>query len=101
LLWEYSDDIWVRCGDKSTDYNYYSKRTLFNAAYAAAELHLLTDQSTEKFATWEFLDRRLDDILTMGKNISQLKTVTGAALDGILSLTTMFSSPPRIQTTPN
>ena len=34
ILWEYSDEIWRRCGDTSTDYNYYSKRILFNTAYA-------------------------------------------------------------------
>jgi len=35
LLWDYSSEIWYRCGDKSTDYNYYSKRILFNSAYAS------------------------------------------------------------------
>lgn len=34
LLWSFSDDVWYRCGDKSTDYNYYTKRILFNSAYA-------------------------------------------------------------------
>ena len=52
LLWTFSDEVWHRCGDTSTDYNHYTKRILFNAAYASTELHLLTDQSTDKFATW-------------------------------------------------
>lgn len=95
LLWEFSDEVWHRCGDKSTDYNYYTKRILFNSAYAATELHLLTDQSPDKFSSWEFLDRRLDDILTVGKGINNLKTVGGAALEGLLSLTTVFSTPPK------
>lgn len=59
ILWSFSDEIWHRCGDRSTDYNYYTKRILFNAAYASTELHLLTDQSPEKRASWEFLTRRL------------------------------------------
>ena len=45
LLWDYSSEVWYRCGDKSTDYNYYSKRILFNSAYAATELFMLTDKS--------------------------------------------------------
>lgn len=60
LLWDYSDEIWRRCGDTSTDYNYYTKRILFNTAYATTELHLLTDQSAGKEESWQFLERRLD-----------------------------------------
>ena len=59
ILWEYSDEVWRRCGDKSTDYNYYTKRILFNSAYATTELHLLTDQSPNKNESWEFLSRRI------------------------------------------
>ena len=94
ILWDYSDEVWRRCGDTSTDYNYYTKRILFNAAFASTELHLLTDQSAGKAQTWEFLDRRLDDILRAGKGVSDLKTVGGAAVDGLLSLMGATKVPP-------
>ncbi len=35
LLWDYSSEIWYKCGDKSTDYNHYTKRILFNSVYAS------------------------------------------------------------------
>lgn len=94
-MWEYSDEVWRRCGDTSTDYNYYTKRILFNTAYASTELHLLTDQSNGKEASWEFLDRRLRDILSLGKGINDLKTVGGAAVDGVFSLFNAFKQPPQ------
>jgi ubiquinone biosynthesis protein COQ9 len=62
LLWTYSDEIWRRCGDTATDFNYYSKRILFNSAYASTELFMLTDRSPARFASWQFLDRRMQDI---------------------------------------
>jgi ubiquinone biosynthesis protein COQ9 len=95
LLWSYSDEIWRRCGDTSTDYNYYSKRVLFNSAFAATELFMLTDQSEGRFATWNFLERRMDDVEAFGKRISDVKVVGDALGRGVLSLFTMFSTPSR------
>ena len=94
LLWEYSDEIWRRCGDTATDYNYYTKRILFNSAYATTELHLLTDQSQNKEESWKFLERRIEDILKVGKGVSDLKTVAGAAFDGILNIASSLREPP-------
>ena len=59
LLWDYSSQVWYKAGDKSTDYNHYTKRILFNTVYASTELFMLTDKSKDFNATWEFLDRRL------------------------------------------
>lgn len=36
----------------------------------------------------------MDDILKMGKGISDLKTVGGAAIDGVFNLVSMFREPP-------
>lgn len=54
---------------------------------------MLTDKSTEFFATWEFLKRRLDNILVAGKAAHDLSTVLSHAGDGVLSLFTMFKTP--------
>ena len=97
MLWDYSSEIWYRCGDKSTDYNYYSKRILFNSAYASTELFLLTDKSPDYFATWDFLRRRLDDILKAGKVANDLSTVLSHAGDGVMSLFTMFKTPEKYE----
>lgn len=58
-LWSFADEIWNRCGDKSTDYNFYTKRILFESVYVSTELFMLTDKSKDFEATWEFMDRRL------------------------------------------
>lgn len=97
ILWSYSDEVWHRCGDQSTDYNHYTKRILFNAAYAATELFLLTDQSHNKHSTWKFLERRLEDIESVGKAANDLTTVVSAAGNGLLSMVGMFREPDRYQ----
>jgi hypothetical protein len=57
-------------------------------------LHLLTDQSINKNESWKFLERRIEDILQLGKGVNDIKTVGGAAVDGFLNLFTMFREPP-------
>ena len=66
---------------------------LFNAAYASTELFMLTDKSTGYNASWEFLRRRLDDILKVGKTVNDIGTVIPHALNGVTSLFTMFKVP--------
>lgn len=85
--------MWRRCGDLSIDYNYYTKRILFNSAYATTELFMLTDQSPHRFATWQFLSRRMSDIDTLGRGIADVKVVGGALFDGALSLLNIFKTP--------
>lgn len=67
---------------------------MFNSAYATTELHLLTDQSPYKNESWKFLERRIEDILQIGKGVNDIKTVGGAAVDGLLNLVSMFREPP-------
>lgn len=54
------DDIWYICGDKSTDINYYTKRSLLAGVYVSTELYMLTDRSVGLTSTWSFLHRQLD-----------------------------------------
>lgn len=56
---------------------------------------MLTDQSPAKEETWKFLDRRLENILTAGKTLGDVKVVAGAALDGIWNLVGGISEPPK------
>ena len=58
-MWQYADDSWFLAGDKSQDYNFYTKRSLFLYVYISTELFMLTDKSSELFMTWEFMDRYL------------------------------------------
>lgn len=69
LVWETADAIWTTLGDTSTDGNWYTKRATLAGVYSATVLYWLGDGSDGNAATWEFLDRRIDDVM----KIEQLK----------------------------
>jgi len=57
------DAIWNKAGDKSNDFNWYTKRGLLGAVYGATVLYWLADESENYSDTWDFLERRIDDVL--------------------------------------
>lgn len=61
------DAIWYAAGDRSTDFNYYTKRGLLGSVYAATVLYWLNDNSDGCSATWDFLDRRIADVMQIPK----------------------------------
>jgi len=67
------DLIWVAAGDNSTDYNFYTKRVLLAGVLKATLIFWLGDESPDHSATWDFLDRRIADVMKLGKSISLLK----------------------------
>ena len=69
-----TDDIWHAAGDKSTDYNWYTKRGLLAGVYTATELYMLTDYSPGFAETWDVLDRRLKDVMTIGRVMGQVNS---------------------------
>jgi ubiquinone biosynthesis protein COQ9 len=67
LLYETVDTIWYAAGDRSTDFNFYTKRGLLAGVYAATSLYWLDDRSEDMEATRDFLDRRLAEVLAIPK----------------------------------
>jgi ubiquinone biosynthesis protein COQ9 len=63
------DLIWRYAGDKSDDFNYYTKRGLLLGVYASARLFYLADDSKDFIKTKEFIANSLDGII----NIASLK----------------------------
>ncbi len=57
------DAIWRAAGDKSIDFNFYTKRGLLAAVYASTLLYWLDDKTEDCSATWAFLDRRIADVM--------------------------------------
>lgn len=57
------DNIWHAAGDRSSDFNWYTKRGLLAAVYAPTVLFWLADDSENFADTWDFLARRIDDVL--------------------------------------
>ena len=66
-LWETADHIWTALGDTSEDINWYTKRATLSGVHASTVLFWLGDDSPDHQATWEFLDRRIDDVMTIEK----------------------------------
>jgi ubiquinone biosynthesis protein COQ9 len=54
-------------GDTSRDLNWYSKRATLSAVYGATVLYWLGDESSDRQATWDFLDRRIDQVMQVEK----------------------------------
>lgn len=67
MLWRTVDHMWRLAGDTSTDFNYYTKRTLLASVYSSTLLYWLKDESKDHEATWQFLDRRIENVLLIGK----------------------------------
>lgn len=74
------DHIWYGAGDRSSDFNYYTKRGLLGTVYAATVLYWLNDTSENNADTWDFLSRRIDDVL----KIPPMKAKLQNALEGFL-----------------
>ncbi|MHA6325009.1 COQ9 family protein [Roseivivax sp. CAU 1753] len=62
-IWGTADAIWTALGDTSTDVNWYTKRATLSGVYSATVLFWLGDDSVDNQATWDFLDRRIEDVM--------------------------------------
>jgi ubiquinone biosynthesis protein COQ9 len=71
LLWRTADELWYACGDRATDYNYYSKRLLLSGVISATTLYWLDDRSEGASDTNAFLERRIDEVLTVGMRVGK------------------------------
>ena len=56
------DTMWFHAGDRSLDYNWYTKRMMLLGVYKSTELAMMSDASADYKDTWDFLDRRFLDI---------------------------------------
>ncbi|XP_066592820.1 glomulin-like [Prorops nasuta] len=69
-----SDDICYYAGDRSVDFDWYTRRVILAGIYKATELYMLQDNSEDHMQTWKFLERRIDDA-------SQIHAVFSATTD--------------------
>ncbi len=66
-IWGTCDAIWNTLGDTSKDVNWYTKRATLSAVYGSTVLFWLGDDSEGYSATWDFLDRRIDNVMQFEK----------------------------------
>ncbi len=72
LGWASADAMWRLAGDRSTDLNHYSKRTILAGVYAATLAVFADDESEGKAGALAFLDRRIEGIIRFEKAKGQL-----------------------------
>ena len=66
-MWRTADHIWTALGDTSRDVNWYTKRATLSGVYGSTVLYWLGDESEGQTRTWEFLDRRIEDVMQIEK----------------------------------
>jgi ubiquinone biosynthesis protein COQ9 len=72
-LWRTVDAMWRAIGDTSTDFNYYSKRTLLAGIYGSTVLVWLDDHSEGFADSFAFLDRRIDGAMVIERGKARLQ----------------------------
>lgn len=101
-LWQTADAIWTALGDTTRDLNWYTKRATLSGVYGATVLYWLGDDSPGHQATWDFLDRRIEDVMRIEKVKAQLRDnpLAKAVMDGPLKAAQKWKMP-RMPETPD
>ncbi|MFN3721983.1 MAG: COQ9 family protein [Paracoccaceae bacterium] len=94
-IWGTADAIWDALGDTSRDVNWYTKRATLSAVYSATVLFWLGDDSPGHHDTWEFLDRRIDNVMQIEKAKAALREnpISKALLAGPMKLMEKIRKP--------
>lgn len=72
-----ADAMWRAAGDRSIDYNYYTKRLLLAGVYTATLRKWLGDQGQDETAVQDFLRARIEQVLKFGKTVQSIKAYFG------------------------
>lgn len=67
LIWGTADAVWRALGDTSADVNWYTKRATLSAVWGASVLFWLGDETEGQAATWDFVDRRIENVMQFEK----------------------------------
>ncbi len=73
LVWKTADKIWNWAGDNATDYNRYTKRGLLSGVLTTTTFFWLNDKSDNHQDTIGFLNRRIDNVMGIGKITARFK----------------------------
>ncbi len=72
-LYRFSDQIWYLIGDKSTDYNFYTKRLVLSKLIAKSSKIFVDDVTTDLQKTSQAIDNEIENIMKFEKAKSQIK----------------------------
>lgn len=70
------DDICYYAGDRSVDFNWYTRRVGLASIYKATELYMLQDTSKNYEKTWKFLERRVEEARILHDFLVKSETAT-------------------------
>ncbi len=81
LTWATSDMIWRAIGDRSTDYNFYTKRTILSGVFTSTFMVWVDDTDPDKAKTRAFLDKRIENVMQFEKVKGQVTKFTAGLPD--------------------
>lgn len=67
LVWRTADAVWRALDDKSTDFNFYSKRAILAGVWTSTLARWFADDSADEAPTRAFLDARIDNVMQIEK----------------------------------
>ena len=76
-LFDISDEIWFLVGDKSLDFNFYSKRLILMNIYLNSFLYLISQKKRSLKNLEIFVEKQIKAVLTFGKLKSKFKSLAG------------------------
>ena len=74
LLWSAADTIWAALGDKSTDFNWYTKRTMLSGVIASTLSTWLAEDDLD--TVWAYLDDRIENVMQIEKAKAKMRAFT-------------------------
>ena len=89
LTWRTADRIWRAIGDRSTDFNFYSKRAILSGVYASTLAVWFNDAGAGAEKSWEFLAARIENVMQFEKLKARVKNSPLANLDPVRILSKM------------
>lgn len=91
--WQSADAVWTALGDRSEDLNWHTKRLTLAGVFSATVLAWLGDESDDLSATRAFLERRIDEVMTIEKLKGRLRAGPLGPLFGRLERAPFLARP--------
>lgn len=73
LAWATADAVWRGLGDKSADFNFYTKRGILAGVWTSTFARWLADDSEDEAKTEAFLSARIDNVMQIEKAKARLR----------------------------
>jgi rpsU-divergently transcribed protein len=77
ILFNISDEIWFLAGDKSLDFNFYSKRFILMNIYLNSFLFSISQKNIDLNSLENFVEKQIKAVLAFGKLKNKFKSLVG------------------------